>query len=486
MRLLVAAVAGLALGAAATFALQAPVPGTPAATGSGDGPGNPATAALPPGRSAGASGTAAAPWTPPPPAGAGGAAPRAATPGAGGPGAGAPQVGWPQAGGPGAGAPQAGGPQAGGPQAGGPGAGAPQAGGPQAGDPSGRPSLLSEQQVLLAWTAGGLPPGFAEAVAALPLLDRLTVVRGDPVGMVASWDADGRAVDRTAAGFRIPLDTIAVDTATYPALLPQADRSAFVRLGPGDALLGETSARIRRLGAGATVELAGGVRLVVAGVVPDSLVGAAELVLPLAGADRAGVTTARYLLLSSAAARDDLEAALREVVPTGTALRVRGPGETPWLRHGDAVLPQAGVKERFGEWSYRPGPGRDVEQDPAWTAAHIVHQDVPILGEVACHRALIPALRGAMGELEQDGLAWLVDPAQYAGCWVPRLIAAGSAPSRHAWGLAVDLNTAPNPQGVASAQDPRLVETMERWGFTWGGPWLVPDAQHFEFVHPPG
>ncbi|CAN5571153.1 hypothetical protein BH23ACT7_BH23ACT7_21600 [soil metagenome] len=352
--------------------------------------------------------------------------------------------------------------------------------------PSGRPSLLSEQQVLLAWTAGGLPPGFAEAVAALPLLDRLTVVRGDPVGMVASWDADGRAVDRTAAGFRIPLDTIAVDTATYPALLPQADRSAFARLGPDDALLGETSARIRRLGAGATVELAGGVRLVVAGVVPDSLVGAAELVLPLAGADRAGVTTARYLLLSSAAARDDLEAALREVVPTGTALRVRGPGETPWLRHGDAVLPQAVVKERFGEWSYRPGPGRDVEQDPAWTAAHIVHQDVPILGEVACHRALIPALRGAMGELEQDGLAWLVDPAQYAGCWVPRLIAAGSAPSRHAWGLAVDLNTAPNPQGVASAQDPRPVETMERWGFTWGGPWLVPDAQHFEYVPPPG
>jgi hypothetical protein len=108
--------------------------------------------------------------------------------------------------------------------------------------PSGRPSLLSEQQVLLAWTAGGLPPGFAEAVAALPLLDRLTVVRGDPVGMVASWDADGRAVDRTAAGFRIPLDTIAVDTATYPALLPQADRSAFARLGPDDALLGETSA----------------------------------------------------------------------------------------------------------------------------------------------------------------------------------------------------------------------------------------------------
>jgi hypothetical protein len=25
---------------------------------------------------------------------------------------------------------------------------------------------------------------------------------------------------------------------------------------------------------------------------------------------------------------------------------------------------------------------------------------------------------------------------------------------------------------------------MERWGFTWGGRWLVPDPAHFEYLRP--
>ncbi|MGH2726880.1 MAG: M15 family metallopeptidase, partial [Actinomycetota bacterium] len=39
-----------------------------------------------------------------------------------------------------------------------------------------------------------------------------------------------------------------------------------------------------------------------------------------------------------------------------------------------------------------------------------------------------------------------------------------------------------NPYGEKPRQDPRLVALMERWGFTWGGRWLVPDGMHFEFV----
>ena len=29
---------------------------------------------------------------------------------------------------------------------------------------------------------------------------------------------------------------------------------------------------------------------------------------------------------------------------------------------------------------------------------------------------------------------------------------------------------------------PRLVSAFERWGFTWGGRWLVPDGMHFEII----
>jgi len=48
----------------------------------------------------------------------------------------------------------------------------------------------------------------------------------------------------------------------------------------------------------------------------------------------------------------------------------------------------------------------------------------------------------------------------------------------------VDINIGTNPGGLESAQDPRLVEVMERWGFTSGHAWLVPDPGHFEYVQP--
>jgi len=90
---------------------------------------------------------------------------------------------------------------------------------------------------------------------------------------------------------------------------------------------------------------------------------------------------------------------------------------------------------------------------------------VPLLGEVRCHREILGPLAAALGELEAAGLGGLVDAADYAGCFSPRLIGPGSGPSRHTWGLAVD----------------RLVEVMERHGFGFGGRWPVPDAMHFEY-----
>jgi hypothetical protein len=90
-----------------------------------------------------------------------------------------------------------------------------------------------------------------------------------------------------------------------------------------------------------------------------------------------------------------------------------------------------------------------------------------------------------LNELQQRNLAGLVDPSGFGGCWNPRLIRVGAGISRHAWGAAVDLNTRGNPTGLESAQDPRLVEIMRRWGFTWGGNWLIPDPSHFEYLQAP-
>jgi hypothetical protein len=357
-----------------------------------------------------------------------------------------------------------------------------------AGAPTPTRPVAPADRVLLVWTPGRLPEGLAGRVGRVRGVRAVTVVRGGLLGLAGSVDADGRSVDRPRPGATIPIEAVGFDPTTYPALLPASARASFAGLRPGEALLGATSARLRRLGPGGRLRLASGPGsrgrwLTVAEVVDDALVGAAEVAVTIAGARTIGVATDRYLLLTYRGGRTAVAGRLRRALASSRLpVRLRGPGETPFFRAGDAVLPQAMVKERFGEFAWRKGPGDGFVQDPAWQAASLATAGVAILGRVRCNRALLPALAGAMGELRQRGLARLVDPQAYAGCWNPRLTRSGSGVSRHAWGAAVDLNVAGNPTGLASAQDPRLVEVMERWGFTWGGRWLVPDPAHFEWL----
>jgi len=338
-------------------------------------------------------------------------------------------------------------------------------------------------RVVLVWTHGGLPPGLADGVAHMQGLATVTTVRGQSVDLVRTNDAAGRTVDAPAPGWAIPLDAMAFDPATYPAFVPEQARPLFVSLRPGQAILGATSARVRRLGPGATMQLADGHRFTVAAVVDDVVVGAAELVVSATDPAARGWPE-RYLLVSTTGETVGVEKQSQSVLPPGTPVRFRTAGETPFLRDGDAVLPQALIKDRFGEFAYRDLPGRDIEIDPAWAAAHLVTQDVPILGRITCHRAVIGAVHAALADLAKNNLASLVDPAAFAGCFAAKRIAPGEPVSRHAWGVALDINYRGNQTGLSSAQDPRLVAMMARYGFTSGADWLQPDPAHFEYVRP--
>ena len=333
--------------------------------------------------------------------------------------------------------------------------------------------------VLLVWVPGGLPAGFADRLRTDAGLGAVTVVLGDTVQLASTADADGIGVDRPADGRTIPLDAIAIDCDSWAAVAPIVDATAVCALAPDEALLGATSARLRRLSAGATMTLAGGRTLRVAGVVDDHVVGAAELVVPAASAAATGIDTERYVLATYDGGRADAEARVRATTDVG--LRVRGPGETPWLRHGDAVLPQSLLKEVFGEFAARQTGGGRLAIDPAWESANLVVEDLPLLGSARCHRALLPALRGALAEIAERGLLTQLDRGA-AGCWNPRVIAGTDQPSRHAWGAAVDLLPFPaDPDTVAE-----IVAVMERWGFKWGGRWVMPDDPHFEYVRAAG
>ena len=280
----------------------------------------------------------------------------------------------------------------------------------------------------------------------------------------------GRVVQRVRPGYAVPLDVLGVDPRGYAAALPEASRRPFAGLRHGEALLSRTSAVLRRVGRGGTLRLAGGRRLRVAGVVEDEAASGAELVVP----GRRGERTGLVVLLRAGAAPDPMRLARR--AERGAAGRLVGGG-------GPAGPARpAELKARFGEPAVGLPYGEDwVRLDPAFVRRRIVTRSVPLLGTVTCHRATIGPLRAALGSLERRGLGRLVDRADYAGCYAPRRIRPSGSLSLHAWGLAVDLNAAANPFGGRSRQDPRLVRTMERHGFTWGGDWPTrPDPMHFE------
>ncbi|CAN5703005.1 hypothetical protein BH18ACT17_BH18ACT17_07930 [soil metagenome] len=347
----------------------------------------------------------------------------------------------------------------------------------------------------LAWVPRGLPPGFDDQVRALPETATVTTVAEDHAWLTRSWNAEGDVVDRTRGPYRIPLDTIAVDPASFAVFLQRADRNLSTAVEAGEGVLSATSAALRRLGFGGELRFSGGRTVTIAGVVPDDAIGGAELMVSGPTGRAIGVRTDRYLPLPSGPSGPErsgsLQRLLRPLLPPDLGpfgrVQVRAAGETPLLRPGDSVLSTAQVKSAFGEFAARPEPGRPgyIDLDPAWTSEHLVTTDIPLLGEVTCHRSVIGALRGAIRETRAAGLGDAIET--YDGCFAPRFINRDPSAmlSHHSWGIAVDLNVAGKYYGGEPDQDPRLVEVLERWGFAWGGRYIVPDGNHFEYHRPP-
>jgi D-alanyl-D-alanine carboxypeptidase len=367
--------------------------------------------------------------------------------------------------------------------------------GPSSTSPGGatRASPSLPPDTILAWTPGGLAPGFAAAVAGTPGVSHVVVVRSGTVWLARTSSASGSVVSRPPAGMFIPVEVASANPDALRPFWPPALRPGLGALARGRALLGSTSARMRRLGPGGVLVFSHApagrtlARVEVGGVVPDAAVGAAEVFVAPAMARSLGVTRARYLLVDPAAdARPGtIERAIRDVAPPGVALRLRRRGQTPFLRQGDAVLAPVMVKRLFGEFDADPtaNAGGWFTMDPAWVRADVATASVPILGRVTCNRRILPQLRAALRQVRSAGLSGLIDPGDYGGCYTPRLLTAADpsvGPGHHAWGIAIDINVSRNPFGGTPTQDPRVVAIFRRWGFTWGGRWLVPDGMHFE------
>ena len=143
------------------------------------------------------------------------------------------------------------------------------------------------------------------------------------------------------------------------------------------------------------------------------------------------------------------------------------------------VLPTALVKKYFGDFQIKEKDGTWIIVEPAWRNANIERKNMPIIGRATCNKIMWEPLLGALNQVIEEGLQNTLSKDEFqksGGCYAPRRINrfnAGGAISRHAWGIAIDIN-------VKSGYHPRVVEIFNQWGFAWGGTWTSPDEMHFE------
>jgi D-alanyl-D-alanine carboxypeptidase len=333
---------------------------------------------------------------------------------------------------------------------------------------------------ILAWAPLGTPPNSEQAIEGIPGVYAATTVRAGLDWIKSTRSRAGDVVDRAPRGLAIPFETAIVDP-DYAAFVAAGERADIRALKRGEVLLAKTAAELRRAHRGMTIRfLDRTVR--VAGIVSDVTANGYEALAraPLPQWDRVDT----FVLASGRpSVRRTVEERIKSLLRPGQRLRFRVADEQPFQRYGDAVHPQMIVKKYFGEFAARPLPTGHLDIEGAWLKRNLRRARVPILGEVTCHKALLPQLTQAMRTISDRGLGHMIDPSNFGGCFGPRFI--GLDPqgriSHHAWGIAFDINVRQNAFGAEPNLDPAIVKAIEQWGFTWGGRWIIPDGMHFEW-----
>jgi hypothetical protein len=262
----------------------------------------------------------------------------------------------------------------------------------------------------------------------------------------------------------------------------------------GEVVLGATSAALRGARAGDTLDLIaadGNARRFVLGhVAADADIGGAELVMSTEQADVLGADRVTRVVIFGRIDRTAFgEALVEQGLADGEGVRI----STSWNPFNpDSLLGSSTIKARLGEFDYRINRDGNLSLTPEWVEANVVLVDYGAIGvRASCHRAVVPHLQAALDEVAASGLGWAIDLRNtntYGGCFNPRYARVSSSigsVSRHAWAMAIDMNTTTNGQGHVPRMDCRVVRIFRKHGFAWGGNFLVPDGMHFEWVGEP-
>lgn len=326
------------------------------------------------------------------------------------------------------------------------------------------------------------------------------VVRAPMLTMVqyARVSTNGSDIPRTdmkvvRSGWRIPMQSVALATELVRRI---AGNEIAAVLERGEIAIGETSASIRDASVGDVITVLDRrnrkTPLVVGAIVPDAFTGDGDLLISATIADQLGVRTVRRVTFVGFDSENQVRRSLaRRGIQLGAMYRLfRSWGP----QNPDSALGLAKVKKMFGEFAYQRVNGKGVLVDPQWKSKNIAHRitysDVQLNHN--CHVKVIGAIQDALTEIKEKGLEREIDLGnsnRYGGCYVGRFSRLATdnfgAVSRHAWGIAFDINTSTNAQGRVPQMNCEVVRIFRKHGFSWGGNYLLPDGMHFEYVGEP-
>lgn len=308
------------------------------------------------------------------------------------------------------------------------------------------------------------------------------------VGMTAHV-RDGRYLMRLGSRWRVPMATMVAPLEYLRAVGGDAMAEAA---GVGKVLMGETSAGMRGAQVGDTIILRdGGFRpqtFVIGAIVPNVFVDWGDIFVSAEAATVLGTFSLSRITATHIQSYSRIVSRLRsEGIVIGDTYRMR----RSWDRENpDGTLGTSTLKKLLGEFTYRPAGGSAIQIDDRWKVNNILwrhtFEDISIRNN--CHKVVVDAIQGALSEIRAKGLQRFVDVAnanRYGGCYVGRynrMAGKFGAPSRHAYGAALDINTTENYQWATPKMNCDVVRIFRKWGFAWGGNFWPADGMHFEYV----
>ena len=339
-------------------------------------------------------------------------------------------------------------------------------------------------------TASNLTPLEVKKISAGVIAGGATphLVKFPTISLTAQTRA-GKDLFRLGEGWRIPMATM-VASSTY-VQATGGDAMAEV-VASGQVLMGETAAKVRGAQVGDVLILRDRKfwmhPFTVGAIVADEFVNSGDLFMSISAAASLGeIPVSRVAVTDIVSPASVLSGLRKKGITIGTEYRLR----TSWDRNNpDGTLGTATVKKLLGEFSYRPTVGSSILVAGSWTSRNIAwkmrYADIKLGNN--CHRIVVDAIQGALTEIKKSGLSRFVNTQnsnRYGGCFVGRynrLAGNFGAPSRHAWGMAIDINTDTNPQGGVPQMNCAVVRIFRKWGFAWGGNFWPADGMHFEYV----